>query len=1103
MAKSNRERVGEIMDALKAGLAGYVLREYKATYKQNFGQEIAAVITSERYELPRGALANERALAEALDTQALLKLMWNRWNDVFGRALGQAERSYVSELMGARNNWAHQGSFTLEDAQRIADTAERLLRAVGSPEQAEVAGRINRELLRLRFESEMRQAQRAAVSEMPSTTSPGLLPWRKVVMPHPDVASGNYLQAEFAADLAQVVSGKADPEYGDPREFFRRTYLTEGLKDLLVAGVRRLTGQGGDPVVQLQTSFGGGKTHSMLALYHLVGGRIRFSEIPDGQTITSRIGEVDDRLEARRAVIVGSAFSPTQPRQYSDCTTHTLWGDIAYQIGGVAAYRNFETADLAGVSPGSDALLALLEAHGPVLIIIDELIAFARNLYGVSERLPVGSFDAVMTFVQSLTEAVKRSSDSMLLIAIPQSDIEIGGEGGRVALEILANTIGRLESVWKPVSPTESFAIVRRRLFASEINYAARDAVLSAFHEMYKAKKGDFPREVAESDYYQRMKDAYPIHPELFARLYEDWSTLERFQRTRGVLRLMAAVIHRLWQDNDQSLLIMPGSIPLWAAAVRNEMLRYLPHNWSAIVDTDIDGEHSKPYQIDQSVATLGQLAASRRVARAIFVGSAPAATRPGVRGVEEVRIYLATVQPGESAASFSDALRRMSSQLTYLYSDGSRYWYDTHPTVNRIAEDRAQAIPLDQVHQEAVRRLKAERYRREDFPAVHIAPQSSGDIPDDNAHVRLVVFGLERVYQRSVESSPAQKFAEDILKNRGSAQRLYRNMLIFIAPDTVNAEAWQQALREYLAWKSINDEAEQLNLDAQQRKQVAAALKRADETVDARLQETYVWLIVPKQDDPLEAIKFDAHRLAMNGQDTFYERAARKLHESEWVIRRWAPDNLREELDRYLWRDQPHVSLKKLWEYFACYCYLPRLQRQEVLLRSVEDGIARPDAPFAYATMVGADGTYKGLALGRSAQVYFDDNSVLVRVEVAQAQIEAQSPTLSSAPSPLPAAPRPLQVSREASVPAAPPPPKVMTHYYGRVLLDPQRLNHEMTLIAEEVLKHLIQLSGSQVEIALEIRAERESGFDEATVRTVSENSRTLKFKPYGFESG
>lgn len=1097
MAKTNRDRVGEVMDALKEGLAPFVVSEFARAYGNRLIDEINTALTSGVYG---GLLARTaEAAVRELDTQGCLNLITRRWEQVFKTKLGKSERGYTNILSDIRNEWAHQKPFTNDQAYEAADIARRLLESIGAPKAAEIPHEIAQELLRLRFEAEAKQSKNKTgpLAEAPTTTSPGLRPWRLVVKPHPDVASGRYIQAEFAADLAQVVQGKADPEYGDPKEFFRRTYLTEGLMDLLVTGIKRLTGQGGDPVVQLQTSFGGGKTHSMLALYHILGGQIGFSEIPGAESLIGRIGGVDDRIEARRAVIVGTAFSPTEPRQYHDCTTHTLWGDIAYQIGGIEAYRVIEKADLTGVSPGSDTLLHLLETHGPALLIVDELVAFARNLYNVTERLPAGSFDAVMTFVQSLTEAVKRSSDSMLLVSIPESDIEIGGEGGKAALDILAKTIGRIESVWKPVTATESFEIVRRRLFSSEMDYPARDAVLSAFREMYANNSGEFPSGAADGDYLRRMKEAYPIHPELFARLYEDWSTLDRFQRTRGVLRLMATVIHRLWADNDQSLMIMPASIPLWSATVRNEMLRYLPENWSAIVDADIDGQDSKPYQIDKSIPTLGQYTASRRVARAIFVGSAPSVAGQSVRGIEEVRVRLATVQPGEQLAAFNDALRRMSNQLTYLYTDGSRYWYDTRPTVNRMAQDRAQNIHADLVYQEAIDRLRAVRYRREDFAAAHVAPPSSSEVVDE-WRTRVVVLGPEYGHKRNGGSlSEAQEAAKDILENRGNSPRLYRNMLVFIAPDITNAQAWEQSLREYLAWKSIDDEAEPLNLDAQQRKQVASALKRTEETLLGRLQETYSWLIVPTQPEPTGPIDYQAHRIS--GQDSFYDRAARKLRQSELLIQRWSPDNLRMELDRYLWRDQPHLALKQLWEYLARYCYLPRLYNEEVLLSAVSDGVIRPDAPFGYATMVGLDGVYKGLSFGNSTSIYFDDSAVIVRPEIAQAQLEAarqaQQPTR-----PAPSAPSSGSQERPYT-PTEPVQPKLTMRYHGTVSLDPQRANREMSTIVEEIIQRLTSMTGTQVEITVEISAERSSGFDDATVRTINENSRTLKFKNHGFE--
>ncbi|MCC6801844.1 MAG: DUF499 domain-containing protein [Anaerolineae bacterium] len=1094
MAKSNRDRVGEVLDALKEGLGPFVLREYKQFHKGGrYLQEIELTLNSGAYSAPH--LPDEAAALAKVDIQGWLNLMVRQWNDIFREKLGKSERSYVGELQDARNDWAHQKPFTNDEAYRAADTATRLLEAIGAPTHAQITREVAQELLRLRFEAEAKQAkkQTGPLDEAKPLTSPGLKPWRLVVKPHPDVASGRYIQAEFAADLAQVVQGKADPEYGDPKEFFRRTYLTEGLATLLVTGVRRLTGQGGDPVVQLQTSFGGGKTHSMLALYHLFGGQIGFSEIPGGEAIVREVGEIDDRINANRAVIVGTAFSATEPRHYADATTHTLWGDLAYQLGGAGAYRRVEKADLAGVSPGSDDLVALLEAYGPALIIIDELVAFARNLYNARERLSAGTFDSVMSFAQSLTEAVKRSSDSMLLVSIPESDIEIGGEGGKMTLEYLAKTIGRVESVWKPVTATESFEIVRRRLFTSDMDYAARDAVLGAFREMYAANSGEFPSGVAESDYFARMRSAYPIHPELFDRLYQDWSTLDRFQRTRGVLRLMATVIHRLWQDNDQSLLILPASIPLWAPTVRNEVLRYLPENWPAIVDTDIDGDESRPYQIDKSIPTQGQYTACRRVARTVFMGSAPSVGQ-SVRGLEEVRIRLATVQPGEPMAVFGDALRRMSNQLTYLYTDGSRYWYDTRPTVNRMAQDRAQNIRPEIVEEAWVKRLRDLKSRRDDFPAAHVAPHDSEDVADE-WRARVVVLGPGRTHKRSSEPSEALRFAQKVLESRGTSPRLYANMLVFIAPDANEAEAFDKALRDLLAWQSIDAEKDSLNLDTQQRNQVAANLKRMDETVALRLQETYCWLLVPTQPEATGPVEWQASRIA--GQDSFYDRAARKLRQGEQLIRQWSPDNLRIELDSYLWRDQPHVGIKQLWEYFARYCYLPRLFDQDALVEAIREGIGRLDAPFGYATRVAPDGSYKGLVFRQLASsVYFDENAVVVRPEVAEAQQLAAQPSVREASPPR------APVGTGTTEPGVPPKPRLTTRFHASTSLDPQRANKEMALIVEEIIQRLTSLTGTDVDVTLEISAHRPDGFDDATVRTISENSQTLKLKNHEFEA-
>ena len=1097
MAKSNRARVEEIMSILRTALGPYVLARFKARYRGKHLQEMEyALYESNRPQhLPDAATALEK-----LDIQSWLNLINRRWNEAFRDKLSQTERNYVSELRDARNKWAHQSPFSNDDAHRAADTATRLLEAIGADKQAAAARKHANELLRLRYERDAEKSRRqpAALDDAPRTTAAGIKPWRLVIRPHSDVLSGQYTQAEFAADLAQVVQGKAAMEYGDAKEFFRRTYLTQGLKDLLVTGCQRLTGRGGDPVVQLQTNFGGGKTHSMLALYHLFGGQIQLNDLPGAEDIIERIGAAGDPVTARRAVIVGTAFDANEPRLHPDCTTYTLWGEIAWQLGGVKAYEQIATADMERISPGSDTLLELLENYGPALIVMDELIAFVRNLYQAERRPSAGSFDSVMTFMQALTEAVKRSSDSMLLVSIPDSETEIGGEGGKAALESLTKTIGRIEAVWKPVSAAEGFRIVRQRLFSEVEDAAARDAALMAFRDMYQQNSSDFPTEAAEGEYHRLMGQAYPIHPELFARLYEDWSTLERFQRTRGVLRLMAAVIHQLWTDNDQSLMIMPASVPLWKANVRDEMLRYLPDGWPPVVDADIDGEDSKPAQLDRQVPALGQLQASRRVARAVFIGSAPSVAAQNVRGIEEVRVRLATVQPGERTAPFNDALHRMGKLLTYLYSDGSRYWYDTRPTVNRMAEDRAQAIADDEAHQEAVRRLQAEKWPRGVFAAVHVAPESTADVVDE-ARARLVVLDPSRGYHRHGDSD-AQKFIGEIMETRGSSPRYHRNMLIFIAADKRNADAWNKTIRIWLAWKSIQDDREKLNLDMRQSRQVASELARAEETLNGQLQETCCWLIAPAQQDPLGPIDLPAHKLS--GTGNFYERAARRLDQNE-LIKRWSPNNLRMMLDDndMLWRGKPHLNIKKLWGYLTSYCWLPRLYDENVLLNAIRDGVQRPDAPFAYAESLNEDGSYSGLVIGKTPPLYFNGDDLIVKPDVAAEQMAAQQPIHQ----PFESHPTPgvgIASSPPSAADAPPTPPaKKKTRYYGRAALNPQRVNRDVPAIVEEVIEHLTTLMGADVEISLEINARRPEGFDEKTVRTVSENSRTLNFDEHGFE--
>lgn len=926
-----------------------------------------------------------------------------------------------------------------------------------------------------------------------------LRPWREVITPHSDVASGRYSQAKFRADLAEVVQGTAEPEYGDPSEFYARTYLTEGMRRLLVAAVHRLSGTGGEPVVQVKTAFGGGKTHTMIAPYHLFGGT-PVERMASAPRVLSDAG-VGSLPTVDRAVAVGTAPNATMPRQVGTVTVRTLWGDIAAQLGGPDAYALVEQADRKGISPGSDVLTQLLECFGPAVILIDELVSYVRNFCRV-RGLPAGSFDSNLSFIQALTEAVARSRRGMLVASLPESDIEIGGEGGRAAQARLEHIFARVQAIWQPVGPIESFEIVRRRLFTTIRDQTARDEACRAFMGLYDAEPSDFPPDCRQGAYLDRLRGAYPIHPELFDRLYEDWSSLERFQRTRGVLRLMAAVIHHLWTRGDQSLLIMPGSVPLDAPRVQSELLRYLPEGWNAVIDRDVDGERSQPRAVDEQSPRFGACSAARRVARTILLGSAAHVREMRVRGIEDVRVRLGVVQPGESVAVFNDALGRLTERLTYLYSGNRRYWYDTRPNLRRTMEERAGRLDPADIEAEIVRRLRQIR-ERGDFKGVHVCP-SSGDVPDERT-ARLVVLSPSAGHRPRRVDSLALSTAREILDNRGDSPRKYRNMLLFVATDANENGSLDEATRRYLAWRSIVEDSDTLNLDAHQRREAARGGQRSEETLNARLNDAYCWLLVPTQEGT-EPVDWEETRIA-GAQENPVAKAVRKVRSAEQLIARWSPALLRMELDRWLWKDVPHVGLGKVWNCLTTYLYLPRLRDEDVLLDAVRQGLRTRDY-FGYATSVSKEGRYEGLQFGSATgSIYLDEASVLVKPEVAAWQLQVEA-TRTATITPAEAASGQGLVSSGQDTALGTTVAGTRTgvatvpkRFYGRIQLDPVRMSTDAGKVHQEVIQHLAALLGADVEISLEIRAIIPGGAPDHVVRTVTENSRTLGFASFEFE--
>ena len=1122
MATSNRDRIERALTLLSAGLDPFI--ENALSDRVPAGKDWTLVLAAK--DSTNGMTRSYDRADVQNQLRALTESLAPGWFP-FDNHLSRAEKSLASELREVRNQWAHQKPFTADDTYRALDTAERLLRGANAVAQADEVRVMRIDLQRREFETEVARTTRARTS-LPGLEAQGLPAWSDVLTPRPDIAAGRYAASEFAADLHEVALGRGEAEYADPVEFFRRTFLTEGLRQLLTRAAARLSGDtAADPVINLQTNFGGGKTHSMLAVWHLVSGHAagdypqEFQELLAGTDITGWNETV------RRVALVGNEIPTGQPMSKPDGTlVSTLWGELAWQLGGREAYDLLAGSDATASNPGA-LLKELLARYSPCVILIDEWVAYARGLYA-RDDLCGGTFETQFTFAQTLTEAVAATPGALLLVSVPASDVrqdaggrdasdlEIGGAHGRQALERLQNVVGRTSYEWRPASSQESFEIVRRRLF-SEADGDSRTliaATAKAFVEFYQRSHGEFPRETLDWEYERKIRTAYPIHPELFDRLYSDWSSLEKFQRTRGVLRLMSSVVHSLYTNHDRSPLIMPGSIPLDAIGVRDEIAKYLDDNWKPIVDTDIDGENSVPARVDAERPLFGTRALTRRIARALFLGSA-ATLRSAHKGIERKRLFLGVAQPGDTVGNFGSALQLLSDRATFVYSEGDRYWYDTQPSLNRKAAEKAESLAPEDVWAEIVERLdRVERANPGQFVDVVVAPTSTGEVGEPDG-VRLVI--LHPRYRHSIKNpnSEAAAFAGRLMTERGSAHRERRNLLIALAADTQRYAELESAVRQHLAWRDMAGRVTELDLTQQNQAMVNRRRDETNRVVDQRIPTTYIWTFHPVQTDGAKPLETKA--LKVDGNDTgLAVRTANRLVKEQLLLTRLGVQNLRLALEQRLrarWNDG-RISLGELWDYYTRYPYLYRLRNRRVLDDAVAaalDELEWLGGGFALAT--GYDqttGDFIGLAVPNSADAFgpVTDTTLLVAPHLAVAQREYEnarrqvgSDVLS--PGLQPDAAAPAGTNRIPAPLAVPEPVRNVT-YRARLSLNPSGdIASQLRDAAQELLAHLKAAGPDALDITLEVEATRMDGFDERTVRTVTENGTTLGFADNRFRDG
>ncbi|MDF0697485.1 DUF499 domain-containing protein [Rhizobium sp. MC63] len=1058
---------------------------------------------------------------DSLDAYGLLKTIIDNWNDVFyacfDRKVMHKARNQVSVAFDARNATSHL-NLPLSDAEALnylfamlqlaeilkapAATIEKVKSAYTEQRNTGIeSGRVDPATPTVNKVLETAAQPQLGLTAPEASTS-ALKPWIEVALPHPDVISNRFKEAEFAADLFAVDAGLAGEGYATPSAFYGMTFLTEGLKRVLMTAVQRLGGSGGDPVIGLQTAFGGGKTHTMLALFHLVrhlqeGGDPQ--SLPGIRDILDRAG-VATLPKPKIAVFVGSSKGTDVSLNIKDGPRlHTLWGYIAWRIAGEAGLRLVADAEAARTSPGSELMVEVFKLAGPSVILLDELTMFARQLDG-------DRFEAFLSFIQSLTEAAKMAPGILIVGSLPESKAEAGGERGERALLRLEVVFGRVQSPWLPASGDETYEIIRRRLFQSldTEGEKAREETVKAFYNLYKSNAVEFPPAVKEARYLELLRLSYPIHPELFDRLSKDWASLAKFQRTRGVLRFMANVVGVLWHAQSRDPMITPARIPVAHERVRASVLYPLDPAFGAVVDKEVDGDGSLPGLMEANPSRrISQARAATRAARAVFICSAPLVGQPNA-GVTGQGLRLACAEPGDQLAIFGEALRELTERATYLYEEAGHYWFSTQPTLNRLADDRARALPDHEIDAAIADVLRDDARAASGFHRVFAAPDDPVAIDEAQA-LSLVILGPEHAHTgRGPEKSPATDAVDDALTRCRSSQRRFRNTLIFVAPDLAQLGTARDVMRKAIAWASISsDDRLQQQMTQAQSADARDKAKTNRDSAQKAVRAAWSHILHPvKTDIPGKPFELEHNQISSRDRPAIPAMVYDKAKADGIALEKLGTERLWLALKPIWPADRPHLPISEIVSWFASYVYLPKLRDRVVLEGAIRDSLAKLDPQFGFAeSFDDATGRYHKLIWAKDPPGMNLSTGLIVREAEARRQLEDAEaavlrPTSGGATSVSPGQPLPL-VQSTSPVASAPVGPKKLRRFYGSVEIDMVRPVKSFDAVLNAVIMELQRTSGAKVKLTLEIEATAADGFDEADVSVVRDNARQLKFKP------
>jgi predicted AAA+ superfamily ATPase len=873
---------------------------------------------------PEAALDYQHLQSFALGNKEALK-------EDFGKK-AQSLPTWLGEIVDVRNKIAHFDPVESDEAAKAWIHMKTIAKAIKAKE-------LEAELARLQENKTAQEAKAEETQAAPAAATGTPQAWFRVVSPHLDIRQGRLDESVFAANLAEVALGSGREIYSNPVMFFEKTFFTAGLKSIARTVIKGLNGKedAENRVISLQTGFGGGKTHTLISLYHVAKGGKQAAASLTVHDLIAYTGEPEFE-SASIAVFTNTTNDPANGRTTDDgIHLQTIWGELAYQLGGKDAYEIVRKNDEQLIAPAG-LFKKVLEQCKPALILIDELADYcvkaAARTVGATTLA-----DQTISFMQELTEAVAGVSNCVAIITLPASAAEVGNSmQAQEILSSLEKRVRRVGADTKPVADEEIYEVIRRRLFENIGDHAQIEAVASSYLHMIDENWMEMPGNLNKLDYKARLKKSYPFHPELIDVFRIRWASSPDFQRTRGVLRLLAAIVSDLWSRKDSlvgsNLLIDAGDVNFANVdALSGQLKRLYGESFGiSVIPADVAGSISNAYKIDDAKPQYGAASIAKGIAAVILLNSF--GTDGANRGVSVSDIKLNLLEPGGfNHNSINGALDELEGAAHYLYyaqtGATKRYWFHTEPNINILINQAKADVQTPEIEAEILKRLND---KSKLVQAFNVLVNPTGDVPEQT---KLTLILLHPQYQadEAKVADNTKKYIEQVATKKGNSERIYRNTILFLGATGNGLSHLVAAIKDYLACRKISDDYA-TQLKPEPREELKKKIEAASKQVESALVNAYSTVLKHSVKNGLQTVTVKQFREALDGQINYNIPTALMDGGTEWLLEKVGFNTLKN--NNLLPTSDQNIRVKDLYEAFLRFDDKPMIKDSEAVRQSV-----------------------------------------------------------------------------------------------------------------------------------------------------------------------